>query len=103
MNLPHLLEIHKTLEFEPHFLVAVSIYNSLYIIFILDHVTIVKWLTIINIFLKIILLICLFLAVLGLHCYTGFSLVVASGVYSLVALEGHLLAVASLAVEHGLQ
>ena len=57
MNLPHLVEIHKTLEFEPHFLVAVSIYNSLYIIFILDHVTIVKWLTIINIFLKIILLI----------------------------------------------
>ena len=40
---------------------------------------------------------------LGLHYYTGFSLVVASGVYSLVALEGHLLAVASLAVEHGLQ
>ena len=101
MNLPHLLEIHKRLEFEPHFLVAVSIYNSLYIIFILDHVTIVKWLTII--FLKIILLICLFLAVLGLHCYTGFSLVVASGGYSLDALEGHLLAVASLAVEHGLQ
>ena len=38
----------------------------------------------------------LFLAVLGLHCCSGFSLVVASGRYSLVA-------VASLAVKHGLQ
>ena len=37
----------------------------------------------------------LFLAVLGLHCCSGFSLVVASGRYSLVA-------VASLAVKHGL-
>ena len=39
-------------------------------------------------------LIYFFLAVLGLHCYTGFSLLVASGCYFLVA-------VASLVVEHG--
>ena len=62
MNLPHLLEvIHKRLEFETHFLVAVSIYSSLYIIFILDHVTKAKWLTLIKIFLKMILLINLFI------------------------------------------
>ena len=62
MNLHHLLEaIHKRLEFEPHFLVAVSIYHSLYIIFILDHVTKAKWLIIIRIFLKIIVLINLFI------------------------------------------
>ena len=44
----------------------------------------------------------LFLAVLGLHCSAGFSLVVASGGYSLVAVCGLLIAVASLIAEHGL-
>ena len=38
----------------------------------------------------------LFLAVLGLHCYKHFSLVVASRGYSPVALLGLLIAVASL-------
>ena len=44
----------------------------------------------------------LFLVVLGLHCSAGFSLVVASGGYSLVAVCGLLIAVASLIAEHGL-
>ena len=44
-----------------------------------------------------------FLAALGLHCFTKFSLVVASGGYSLVAVHRLLIAVASLAAEHGLQ
>lgn len=43
----------------------------------------------------------LFLTVLGLGCYTGFSLVAPRGVYTLVAVYGLLIAVASLA-EHGL-
>ena len=43
----------------------------------------------------------LFLAVLGLHCCTGSSLVAASGDPSLVAVLGLLVAVVSL-VEHGL-
>ena len=38
---------------------------------------------------------------LGLHCCTGFPLVVESGGYSLVV-HGHLFVVASLAVEHRL-
>ena len=38
---------------------------------------------------------------LGLHCCTGFPLVVESGGYSLVV-RGHLFVVASLAVEHRL-
>ena len=45
----------------------------------------------------------LFLAVLGLHCCSGFSLVVASRAYSLVAVHGLLTAVASLVAEHRLQ
>ena len=50
----------------------------------------------------------LFLAVLGLCCCTGFSLVVASGGYSPVAVHGLLIVVASLVAElgsraHGLQ
>ena len=44
----------------------------------------------------------LFLALLGLRCYMGFSLVAKSGGYSLVAVRGILLAVASLAAEHRL-
>ena len=44
----------------------------------------------------------LLLAVLGLHCFEGFSLVVASGGYSLVAVHGLLTVVASLVAEHGL-
>ena len=44
----------------------------------------------------------LFLAVLGLHCYVGFSLVAASGGYSLAAVHRFLIAVASPVVEHGL-
>ena len=43
----------------------------------------------------------LFLAVLGLHCHTGFFLVVVSGVFSVVAARGPLITVASLVVEHG--
>ena len=42
------------------------------------------------------------LAVLGLHCYTGFSLVAETRGYSLVALHGLPVAVASLVAEHGL-
>jgi len=49
-----------------------------------------------------ILFICLFLAVLGLHCAHGLSLVVASGGYSLVGMCGVLIVVATLAVENGL-
>ena len=41
----------------------------------------------------------LFLAVLGLHCCVGFSLVVASGDYCLVVVLGLLIAVASLLAE----
>ena len=43
------------------------------------------------------------LAVLGLSCCVGFSLVVTSGGYSLVAVCGLLIAVASLVVERRLQ
>ena len=46
--------------------------------------------------------ICLFLAVLCLHYCVGFSLVVASMGYSLVAVHGLLIEVASLVAEHGL-
>ena len=41
----------------------------------------------------------LLLAVLSLHCFEGFSLVVASGGYSLVAVHGLLTVVASLVTE----
>ena len=44
----------------------------------------------------------LFLAVLGLHCYVGFPLVVVSSGYSLVGLHGFLIGMASLVAEHGL-
>ena len=44
----------------------------------------------------------LFLAVLGLHCCAGFSLVAASGSCSLVAVGRHLIVVASLVAEHRL-
>ena len=47
-------------------------------------------------------IICLFLAVLGLHCYAGFSLVAATRSYSLVAVCGFLIAGASLVAEHRL-
>ena len=50
----------------------------------------------------IYLLFNLFLAVLGIRCFMGFSLVAASGDYSLAAVGGLLTAVASLLVEHGL-
>lgn len=53
-------------------------------------------------FLKNFLTIYLFLAVLDLHCCVGFSLAVVSGLYSLVAARGLLIAVASRVVEHGL-
>ena len=42
-----------------------------------------------------------FLAILGLHCCLGFSLVAASRGYSLVALCSLLTAMASLVGEHG--
>ena len=44
----------------------------------------------------------LFVAVLGLHCCLGFSLVVGSEGYSLVVLGKLLIVVASFVVEHGL-
>ena len=48
--------------------------------------------------------ICLFiLAGLGLHCYEGFSLVAASGGYSLVAVHGLPITVISLVTEHRLR
>ena len=43
----------------------------------------------------------LFLAVLGLHCCTGFSLVEASGGYSLVVVRRLRIAVASLVATIG--
>ena len=49
-----------------------------------------------------ILFIYLFLAVLGLHCYMSFSLVVETGGYSLVAVRQLLTAAASLVAEHRL-
>ena len=42
---------------------------------------------------------CLFLGVLGVHCWVDFSLVVASEGHSLVAVNGLLVAVASLVAE----
>ena len=42
------------------------------------------------------------LAVLGLRCWAGLSLVVASRSYSLVAMHGLLIAVASFVAEHRL-
>ena len=44
----------------------------------------------------------LFLALLGLCCCVGFSLVVASGGHSLVAVCGFLIVGPSLVSEHGL-
>ena len=44
----------------------------------------------------------LFLAVLDVRCYTGFSVVVESRGYSLVAVLGLLIVVASLVTEHRL-
>ena len=52
-------------------------------------------------FLKITLFIFLFLAMLGLYCCAGFSLVVESGGYSLVAVQRLLTKVTSLVTEHG--
>ena len=43
----------------------------------------------------------LFMAVLGLRCYMGFSLVAANGGSSLVSVHRLLIAVVSLVVEHG--
>ena len=48
------------------------------------------------------LFIYLFLAVLGLHCCTGSSLLAPSRVYALAAVHGLLISVASLAAEHEL-
>ena len=42
------------------------------------------------------------LAVLGLHCCSGFSLVAASWNYSLAVVHGLLTTVASLVAKHGL-
>ena len=44
----------------------------------------------------------LFLSVPSLCCFLGFSVVVASGDYSLVAMLGLLIGVASLVAKHGL-
>ena len=46
--------------------------------------------------------ICLFLALLDLHCYMGFSLVVASRGHSPAEVRGLLVVVASLVAEYGL-
>ena len=43
------------------------------------------------------------MAVLDLHCFLGFSLVMSSGGYYLVELQGLLIAMTSLGLEHGLQ
>ena len=56
--------------------------------------------SLLQIFLGIILFIHLFMAVLGLHCCVGFSLVAARRNYSLVSVSRLLTAVASLVVEH---
>ena len=53
-------------------------------------------------FFNFVLFAYLFLAVLGLGCCTGFSPVVVSGGYSLIAVSGLLTAVASLVEEQGL-
>ena len=53
-------------------------------------------------FFKNTLFMYLFLAVLGLHCYEGFSLTVASRGYSLVRVCGLLTEVASLVAKHRL-
>ena len=45
---------------------------------------------------------CLFLAVLGLRCCTGFSPFMVGGDYSLVAMQGLVLVVAPPVAEHGL-
>ena len=55
-----------------------------------------------NIYLFIVVLICLVLAVLDLRCCLGFSLSAVSGGYSLAAVHGLLIVVASLVAEHGL-
>ena len=44
----------------------------------------------------------IYLAVLGLCCYAGFSLVVTSDGYSLVAAHGLIMVVAALVAEHRL-
>ena len=44
----------------------------------------------------------IYLTTLGLCCYIDFSLVAENGGYSLVAMLGLLIAVASLVAEHGL-
>ena len=48
--------------------------------------------------LFVILFVCLLLAVLGVHCCSGFPLAVASEGYSLAAIGQHLTVVASLFV-----
>ena len=42
------------------------------------------------------------MTVLGPHCCVGFSLIVASGSYSLIGVHRLLIVVASLVAEHGL-
>ena len=53
-------------------------------------------------FIYVIIFICLFLVVLGLHCVTQSSLVGLSDGYSLVAVHRLLIAVDSLVAEHRL-
>ena len=55
-----------------------------------------------NCFFNFKIIFYLFLAVLGLHCCIGFSLVVEIRGYCLAAVYEALIAVASLAVEHRL-
>ena len=56
-----------------------------------------------QVFKNIFLFVCLFhFGSAGLHCCTGFFLVVENRGYSLVAVRGFLISVTSLTAEHGL-
>ena len=65
----------------------------------MEHSYVEKYITF---FFKKVLFI-YFLAALGLYCCSGFSPIMASDSYSLVAVQGLLFVVASLVSEHGLQ
>ena len=51
---------------------------------------------------KFYLFICLFLAVLGLHCWVRFSLIAVSGSYAIAVVHRLLIVVTSLVAEHRL-
>ena len=68
-----------------------------------EHVGSIRlnWFFWVQSFYFLIILFILFFTVLGLCCCVRFSLAVVSGGYSLVAVHGLLLSVASLVLEHG--